>query len=323
MKLLRAMVAGVVAILALANTPARADESYPSRIVKIIVGFPAGSSADILGRVYAQRLGEVFKQTFIVENRAGASSNIAAEYAVRSAPDGYTIVIGSTANTISTNTLSLKFDFAKDLSPIIAFANGPVVLMVSSTLGINSVKDFVTYAKARPGKVMFGSSGTYSGPHMAGELFSQVTGADLSFVPYQGVPAAISDMLGGQIPSVFATSPTAASFVADDRVKLLAVMADKRSDLIPDVPTMREAGIEGADTSIWYGFFAPAGTPLEIRTKLADAIAKINELPDVQEALARNGARPMAVRLDDLGKYVIEDTARWKAVAQSVKEKQK
>jgi tripartite-type tricarboxylate transporter receptor subunit TctC len=310
-------------VFAGASASVRADEAFPSRLVKIVVGFPPGSSADILGRVYAQKLGEALHQTVIVENRSGAASNIAAEYVVRSTPDGYTIVIGSTANTISTNTLPLKFDFAKDLSPIIAFANGPVVLMVSSKLGINNVKDFIAYAKERPGKVIFGSSGTYSGPHMAGELFSQVTGANLSFVPYQGVPNAISDMLGGQIPSVFATSPTAASFVKDDRVKLLAVMADQRSSLIPDVPTMREEGVEGADTSIWYGFFAPPGTPLAIRKKLAETVLKINELPDVQEALARNGTRPMAISLDDLNKFVVQDTARWKAVAQSVKERLK
>jgi tripartite-type tricarboxylate transporter receptor subunit TctC len=310
-------------LLALATLPldskAGAQEKYPSRMVKIIVGFPPGSSADILGRVYAQKLSEIFGQPFIVENRPGASSNMATEMVTRATPDGYTVSIGSTANTISTNTLDLKFDFAKDLSPIIGFASAPTVLMVSAKLGVSNVKDFVKYAKEHPGKVAFGSSGTWSGPHMAGELFSMVTGANLNFIPYQATPNAVNDMLGGQIPAAFVTSPPAAGFVNDDRVKVLAVTADKRSSLIPDVPTMQEQGVNGVDTSIWYGFFAPKNTPLAVRKIFADAVMKINEMPDVQEVLKNNGTEPMAISLDALSRYVDEDTSRWKSVVDAVK----
>ena len=312
----------VLATLSFGST-AGALEKYPSRLIKIIVGFPPGSSADILGRVYAQKLSEMFGQPVIVENRPGASSNMATEMAVRAVPDGYTVSIGSTANTISTNTLDLNFDFARDLSPIIAFASAPTVLMVSAKLGVSNVKDFINYAKGHPGKVAFGSSGTWSGPHMAGELFSMVTGANLTFIPYQATPQAVNDMLGGQIPAAFVTSPPAAGFVNDDRVKVLAVTADKRSSLIPNVPTMHEEGVDGADTSIWYGFFAPKDTPLAVRKIFADAVMKINEMPDVQQVLKNNGTEPMAISLDALSSYVVEDTNRWKRVVDVVKARTK
>ena len=303
------------------NSPTVATENYPSRMVRIIVGFPPGSSADILGRVYAQHLGEHFGQTFVVENKPGAASNIATEFVVRSKPDGYTIGIGSTANTISANALKLQFNFGEDLAPIAAFADGPIILMVASNLGISNVKEFIKYAKERPGKVAFGSSGTWSAPHMAGEQFSLATGVDLSFVPYQGVPAAISDLLGGQIPAVFATAPTAAGYVNDARVKLLAVTSKERTSLIPSVPTMMEEGVEAVDTSIWYGFFAPEATPLSVRKTLAKAIEKINQLPSVKQALTRNGADPVFIPLDALQSHVKTDLARWRSVTDRVKAK--
>jgi tripartite-type tricarboxylate transporter receptor subunit TctC len=302
---------------------AQAQEAYPSRMIKMVVGFPAGSSADILGRVYAQHLGEQFGQQFVVENKPGASSNIAAEFVARSAPDGYTIVIGSTANTISTHALSLRYSFADDLSPIAAFADAPIVLMVSASLGVSNVKDFVAYAKARPGTVVFGSSGTWSGPHMAGEQFSLATGANLAFVPYQGVPGAIVDLLGGRIPAVFATAPTAAAHADDPNIKLLAVTSKVRSNLIPNVPTMREEGLDDVDTSIWYAFFAPKDTPVAIRKKLADAIVQINQIPAVKEALTKNGAEPLSITLDALESHVTKDIQRWKAVTENVKMRMK
>jgi tripartite-type tricarboxylate transporter receptor subunit TctC len=305
----------------LLSPAAHAQDNYPSKIAKIVVGFPPGSSADILGRIYAQHLSEYFGQQFIIENKPGASSNIAVETVTRSTPDGYTLVIGSTANTISTHALKLQYDFAKDLAPIVAFADGPIILMVDAKLGVSNVKEFVAYAKQHPGKVTFGSSGTWSGPHMAGEQFSLATGANLSFVPYQGVPAAISDLLGGQINSVFATAPTAAGYANDSRVKLLAVASSERSSLIPNIPTLQEQGLKNADTSIWYGFFAPKGTPLAIRQKLADAVVKITQRQDVKEALKRNGCEPLSIELDALENHVVKDIQRWKGVTETVKAK--
>jgi len=320
---MRWLIAAAIAASAMFAPAANAQDKYPSRVVKIIVGFPPGSSADILGRIYAQQFTEYFNQQFIVENKPGAASNIATDAVSRSTPDGYTIVIGSTANTISMNALELSYDFAKDLSPIAAFASGPIILMVNSKLGVSNVKDFVKYAKDNSGKVTFGSSGTWSGPHMAGEQFNAATGADLQFIPFQGVPAAITALLGGQIQSVFATAPTAAGFAKDDRVKLLAVASDTRSSLLPEVRTLREEGLEGADTSIWYGFFAPKGTPLEIRQKLAEAIGKITQRPDVKAALQRVGCEPLSIQLDALGSYVVKDIENWKGVTEQVKAKMK
>ncbi len=313
--------AAFMAAAVLSAPAAGAQETYPSRLVRLVVGFPPGSSADILGRIYAQKLTEHFGQQFIVENRPGAAGNLAAEWTTRTPPDGYTIVIGSTANTISAHALKLQYSFASDLSPIATFADGPVILMVSSGLGVSSVKEFVAYAKARPGKVAFGSSGLWSAPHMAGEQFSLATGADLSFIPYQGVPAAIADLLGGQIPSVFATAPTAAGYTNDSRVKLLAVTSKERSSLIPNLPTMQEEGLAEVDTSIWYGFFAPKGTPLPVRRRLAEAIVKITELPEVKGALTKNGVEPLSITLDALEKHVVTDLQKWKSVTERVKAK--
>jgi tripartite-type tricarboxylate transporter receptor subunit TctC len=295
-------------------------QSYPSRPVKIVVGFPAGSSADILGRVYAQKLTERLKQQFIVENRPGASGNLAADLVVRSEADGYTLVVGSVANTISMSILQdLKFSFTEDLAPIAAVADAPNVLTAGPSPGVSSVAELIKLASTKPGEILYGSPGAGSAPHLAGELFNLMAGVKLTHVPYPGVPASLTDLLGGRISVVYGTAPTVAGYVKDGRVKLLAVTSARRTALLPDVPTLDESGLKGFDTSIWYGLFAPKATPLPIRKVLADALMAANDEPEVRKVLSANGADPMKITLDDLGAFVRSDASKWKGVVEAAR----
>ena len=319
--LLTSLLAFAVPILGIPLTVDQAPaQSYPVRPVKIIVGFPAGSSADILGRVYAQKLSERLKQQFIVENRPGASGNLAADIVARSEPDGYTIVVGSVANTISMSILQdLKFSFTDDLAPIAAVADAPNVLTVTPSLGVSSVADLIKLAGKKPGEILYGSPGAGSAPHLAGELFNLMASVKLTHIPYQGVPASLTDLLGGRISVVYGTAPTVAGYVKDGRVKLLAVTSVKRTALLPDVPTLDESGLKGFDTSIWYGFFAPKNTPLEVRKTIAGALMASNEEPDVRKVLSANGADPMKITIDDLSAFVRADAMKWKGVVEAAR----
>jgi tripartite-type tricarboxylate transporter receptor subunit TctC len=316
----------ILTILALALTwlcsapSAHAQAPYPNRIVKIIVGFPAGSSIDIVARIYAQKLSEKFGQQFIVESRPGAAANIAAEAVVRSEPDGYTLYIGTVSNTVGTSLLkNLKFNFAEDIAPIAQIAVTSMVLVVDPSLGVSTVDEFVALAKKKPGEIFYASSGIGSAPHMAGELFNLMTQAKLVHAPYKAIPPALMDLLGNRIASVFATSPTAAPYIADGRLKGLAVTTTQRTKAIPQVPTMEEAGLKGYDSSIWFGFFAAKGTPQPIVTALADALADINKMPDVVANLANNGAEPMTRPTEEFGAYVRAEAKKWKEVIETAK----
>lgn len=301
-------------------TTAHAQSAYPNRIVKIVVGFPAGSSVDILTRFYAQKLGERFGQQFIVESRPGASGNVAAGSVVQADPDGYTLYIGTVSNTIGTTLLkNLKFNFAEDLAAISQIAITPNILVVSPTLGVADVSAFVALSKSRPGQIFYASSGIGSAPHMAGELFNLMTQAGVVHVSYKSNPPALMDLMGGRITSVFSTAPTAAPYIKDGRLKGLAVTSAKRAAIVPEVPTMDEAGLKGYDTAIWFGMFAPKATPRPILEALAGALAEINTKPDMVAHLANNGAEPATMPLDAFAAYVRAETKKWKDVIEMAK----
>ena len=288
-------------------------QSYPNRVVKILVGFVPGSSVDILTRIYAQKLADRFGQQFVVDNRAGAGGSLAAEAAVHAEPDGYTLFMSTNANTFGQSALkSLKFNFADDLDAVAQVARAPVVLVVSPALGIASVADLIARAKAVP--LFYGSAGNGSGPHLAGELFNYLTGVRLVHVPYRGIPPALVDLLGGRLAAVFATAPTVAGYMADGRLKALAVSSAMRSRLAPDVPTMAEAGVAGYETTLWYGVVAPRGTPRDIRAAVADVLIAANALPDVQVQLAANGAEPLGLRGEAFADFIRDEIKRMKAV---------
>ncbi len=310
-----AMVGAVLIASAVWSGTAARAEPYPTRVVKILVGFPPGSSADILSRIYAQKFSERFGQQFVTENRPGASGAIAAEAITHAEADGYTLLLGTASNSIGASALkNIRFNFGDDFAPIALVADAPNILVVQPSLGINTVKELIAFAQAHPGQVLYGSAGTGSSPHLAGELFNYLSGAGLRHVPYRGNPAALVDLLGGRLAAVFATAPTVAGYIADGRLKALAVTTSKRANLAPDVPTMAEAGLAGYDAAIWYGFLAPKGTPIDIRSSLADALVAANALPDVQSQLAANGAEPLALTLDAFAAFIRDDIKNMKVI---------
>jgi len=308
----RTAIAALIAFACLGSC--HAQSAYPNRVVKIIVGFVAGSSADILARIYAQKLADRFGQQFVVDNRAGAGGSLAAEAAVHAEADGYTLFMSTNANTFGQSALkNVKFNFADDLDAVALVASAPVILVVSPSLGIASVKELIARAKT-PGSVLYGSAGSGSGTHLAGELFNYFAGVRLVHVPYRGIPPALVDLLGGRLAAVFATAPTVVGYMADGRLKALAASTAARSRLAPDVPTMAEAGLAGYETALWYGIVAPKGTAPEVRAAVADALIAANTLPDVQSQLAANGAEPLGLRLDAFAAFIRDDIKRMKIV---------
>jgi len=293
---------------------AYAQGSYPTRTVRIVCGFPAGTSADIMARIFAQKLSEKFGQQFIVENRLGASGNLAAETVARAEPDGYTLLLGTVANSISASALkNLTHDFGKDFAPIAVVSSAPNILVVSDGVGVTSVPEFLKFAKDRS-DLFFGSAGVGTAPHLSGELFNMMTGTKLTHVPYRGNSQGLLDLVSGRLHAIFAPAPTLAAFVSDQRVKALAVTSAKRTSQHPDLPTLAESGLPGFDTAIWYGFLAPKGTPAPILKTLADALVEAGENADVKTQLARNGAEPLSITLDKFGAFIAEDIAKWRKV---------
>jgi tripartite-type tricarboxylate transporter receptor subunit TctC len=305
--------------LLLAGLPAAAlAEDYPVRPVRIIVGFAAGASADITARVLAQKLGASLGQQFVVENRAGAGSNLATEFVVRAPKDGYTLLLGTVANTINT-TLSpnLSFDFANDLAPVALVATVPNLLVVHPSTGVADVPDLVRLAKTKPGEIFFGSSGVGTSPHLSGELFNEMAGVKLVHVPYQGSAQAVTDLLAGRISVMFSPASTVLAHVQEGKLKALASTQDKRAGIAPDLATMSEAGLAGFDTGVWFGLLAPAGTPSDVTGKLNRAINEALQSGDVLAPLRAQGIDPLGGSAEEFARYIDSETRKWAAVARS------
>lgn len=313
------LVFNLIAVLGLAGAaaPAKAQSDYPSRPVRILVGVTAGASGDISARTLAQKLSQILNQQFIVENRPGAGTSLAADLVAKAPKDGYTLFLGSIANTINATLSSdLAFDFGKDFAPIMLYANVPNVLVVNPSLNASSVNDLIARAKAKPDEVMFGSSGSGTAPHLSGELFNVMAGTKMTHVPYQGSSQAMPDLVSGRINVMFAPASTVAPFIQSGQLKALAVSTLRRSALTPDLPTISESGLNGFDTSVWMGILAPAGTPKPIIDKLADAITQATKADDFVQPLQKQGFDVMAIGPDDFGKYIASETAKWAGVLQ-------
>jgi tripartite-type tricarboxylate transporter receptor subunit TctC len=307
-----------LACLAVAGASDAQALDYPTRPVKLVVGFPAGGPTDVLARLIGQRLSERLGQQFVVENKPGAGSNIATEGVVKSAPDGYTILVCASANTINTSLYKrLSFDFARDLAPVAGLARVPNALLVHPAVPARSVPEFIAYAKTNAGKVNMASSGAGTTPHLAGELFKAMAGVDLTHVPYKGSAPAVTDLVGGQVQVWFGDLPTGLPHIRSGAIRALAVTTAARSDVLPDLPPIADT-VPGFEASAWFGFVVPKVTPAEIVDKLNREINAALADPKVQARIAGLGSSPMIMTPAEFGAFIASETAKWaKAVALS------
>ncbi|HEV7820866.1 MAG TPA: tripartite tricarboxylate transporter substrate binding protein [Burkholderiales bacterium] len=291
-------------------------QGYPSKTVRIIAPFAAGSTIDILGRLIAPKLFEALGQPVIVEDRPGAGGMIGLDFVAKSPPDGHTLVIGALGPLAMNPALYAKtpFDPVKDFSAVSLLATGPVVIVVHPSIPAGTVKDLVELAKKRPGQLNFGSPGVGSSPHLTGELFKLITKTDIVHVPYKGNAEAITDLIGGQLSVVFTGVPPVIPLAKAGKVRVLATTGKQRLANLPDVPTIREAGIEGADVLIWYGVVAPAATPKDVVARLNREIVKIMALPDVREKFAQQGVDPASSTPEEFAQLIRDEVARWSKV---------
>ncbi len=318
-----------IAILAalfcvLANGPSSADDSYPTRPVRLVVGFAAGSSADVAARIIAQKLGDVLGQNVVVENHPGASGMIAAEYVARSKNDGYTLLVATIAATINTTMMPGKGpNFEKDLAPITLIGSLPNILIVNPKLGVNSVAELIALAKQKPDELRYGASGVGSGPHLASELFKQMAGIKMTGVLYPGSAQTVTDLIAGRIQVMFAPASTVVGFIKAGTVKPLATSQAKRASVAPDLPTIAEAGLPGFDTGLWFGILGPAGTPKPVIDKISLATNQTLKDPTVLKALKAQGFDPLGGSPDDFARYIKSETERWARVIHEMDAMQK
>ena len=302
---------------ALAAVPRRANaQTYPTRPVRIIVGFGPGSSGDVAARMLAQPLGRLLGQQFIVENRTGAGSNIATNFVAHAPSDGYMLLQGTVANTINAViTPNLGFDFAKDFAPISLFATQPNILVVHPSLGVRSVDEFIKLAREKPGQLSFGSAGVGGASHFTGELFNVMAGTKLIHVPYPGTAQAATDLLGGRVQVMFSPASTVLQFVAEGKLIALASSALQRASAAPELPTISEAGLTGFDTSGWFGLLAPAGTDRDIIERVAAASNEAAKSTDVVATMGRQGFDMVGGSPEEFAAFIREKLAKWDRVA--------
>ncbi len=300
---------------ALAASFPAAAAGYPERPVHVIVGLTAGSGVDVMARVVSAKLSEATGQAFVVENRPGAGSNIATRFAATQPADGYTIFVATVANAINATLYSkLQFDVLRDFSPVILAGTAPNVLIVNPSLSARTVKELIDLTKAQPGKFTIGSSGTGTSPQMTGELFRRRAGINLVHVPYKGGPEATIALIGGQIDTLFAIASTALPQIESGKVRALAVTSRQRTTLLPQAPTMNEAGLPGFEAVTWFGFTVPAGTPRDVIDRLNNEIGKILAMPDVKKNLAQQGIDVGGGTPEQFGAYMHDEFVKWGAL---------
>ncbi|MGP0092470.1 MAG: Bug family tripartite tricarboxylate transporter substrate binding protein [Xanthobacteraceae bacterium] len=311
----------IVAVLGLlALTVPAAAQTYPDRVVRIIIPFSPGGSVDLLARIMAQKLTDALGQQFIVENHPGAGGNTGAEQVARSDPDGYTLLFTAPGPLVINQTLYVKglpYDPAKDFAPIALFAIVPTVLMVTPDLPAHNVAELIALAKKEPGKISFGSAGNGSTNHLSGEMFKSLAHVDIVHVPYRGTGPAMSDLVGGHIQMFFDLLPTSLPQITGGKVRALANAGATRSFALPDLPTVAEQGLPGFAASSWVGFVAPARTPAPVAARLSDAVAKILSEPEMTARLHALGAEPGTRFGKDFSTFMQAETEKWAAVIHS------
>ncbi|MGX9934527.1 Bug family tripartite tricarboxylate transporter substrate binding protein [Advenella kashmirensis] len=305
-------IAAGMGLLAAVNTAFAQEEAYPSKPVTVLVGFAAGGTTDVLARIVAKGLGDELGESFVVENKLGAGSNIATDQLLRRKADGYSLMMMAVTTTINqTLYKNARFNIEKDIDPIVLVAKVPNILVASKNTPYNNLKEFVDYAKANPGKVNYGSSGAGTSIHLAGELFKQQAGIDMLHIPFSGSGPSMTALVGGQTDVVFENMPAAVPQIKAGKIKAFAVTTDKRSDAFPDVPTLKESGYPQFNVSSWFGLVAPKGTPKPIIDKINATVEKILAKPDVIKQLDSLGAIAEKNTPEEFAKFVSDETKTW------------
>ncbi len=307
---------GATAMLLAASTTALAQD-YPSRQVRLIVPFAAGGPADIYARAVGAQLQTALGQAFVIENRPGAGAIVGTDAAAKSAPDGYTLLVMSNAQTVNESLFATKpYQLMRDFVAVAPINASELLLVAHPSAGLNSVADLLAQAKAKPGGLNYASSGPGTPYHMAGELFKAMAGVDVVHVPYKGSGEARTGILSGQVQVMFDAITTMAEQAQAGKVKALATTGKARSAILPNVPTVAESGVPGFEATIWLGVMAPRGTPTAILQRLNSEINKIQERAEVREAWAKAGATALRMNLDEFTKYLHDDIAKWKRVVE-------
>lgn len=288
---------------------------YPNKPVRFIVPFPPGGGNDILARMVGPKLAESLGESVIIDNRPGAGGNLGTDQAARSPADGYTIVIASNQVTINPGLgQKLPFDIERDFTPIALIASVPMLLVINPALPYRTLAEFINGAKTQPGKLNHGTPGNGTPQHLAFELFNKMAGTDVTHIPYKGTSPAVADLLGGQVQAAFATLASVAPHVKADKLRPLAVATASRSSLLPDIPTVAEAGVAGYDVPLWYSVLAPAGTPREVIARLAEEIRKIIESAETRDRMIQQGFQPGFIGPADAQALIARDVARWQKI---------
>ena len=310
------LAAGMLANSAGANAQAASTgsgQAYPSKPVRILVPFPAGSGVDIIARMIGNPLAEAWGQAVVVDNRPGASGAIACELAAKAVPDGYTLLLGNASSLAMAPSLyaHVAYDPVKSFAPITLISSSANVLVVHPSLPAASITALIALAKAKPGQLTYGSGGSGSSPHLSGELFRSMTGVNLVHVPYKGTPQLITDLLGGQIHMSFTSLVSALPYIRQGRLRPLGVTSLTRAASLPELPTISEAGLKGYEVTVWQGMLAPAGTPLPVIEQLNAQIAKIVRSPETRERLAVQGLEPAYSKPAEFAAYITTEVVKW------------
>jgi len=305
----------LIAFLAAVSGATAFAQSYPSKPIRVVVPATPGGAIDLAARTIGAKLTEAWGQPVVVENKGGAAGIVGSDSVAKAAPDGHTLALVASSHAINPSLYAkLPFDTVKDFAPVILTHVVPLVLVVNQALPAKSVNEFISYAKANPGKLSFASSGNGGAPHLSAELFKAMAGIDMLHVPYKGSTAAHPDLLSGQVPVMFDTVVAIAPHVKSGRVRALGVTTTRRSAVLPDVPPISQAGLPGYDTSTWGGVLAPGGTPMEIVAKLNAEIARILKMPDVRERMMNAGSEPGGGTPEQFKAFIDAEMIKWAKV---------
>jgi tripartite-type tricarboxylate transporter receptor subunit TctC len=300
------------------SAQADASADYPSRPIRLIVPFAPGGGADIVGRTVGQKIAEGLKQPVVVDNRAGGNGTIGINVVAKSAPDGYTLAMITASASVNVTLQGSKhpYDLLKDFEPVSQVTSQPYVLVVNPGLPVKSVQDLIALARAKPGKLTYGSSGVGGTSHLAGALFCAFAGIDMTHVPYRGGEPAMADVVGGQIDMLFSTRLQSRGLAEAGKLRPVAVTTRGRSPAMPDLPTMQEAGVPGYEVAGWYGILAPAGTPPAIVHKLNREVVLVVHLPDVAEKMAADGSEPVGSSPAEFAAHIKSEVEKWRELIQ-------